>query len=65
MEFQDVMLDFCGILVKQVNRLQEDSRLTTAVVNCINGFLLKFGLDNFSRVTHLHTSELNHQFLTQ
>lgn len=58
-EFQDVMCAFLTTLLKQCNKLQEDSRLSAAVFSCLNAFLLKFGLDNFSRVLTIHTGMTN------
>lgn len=57
LEFQDAMLIFLGMLVKQIRILQEDSRLSTAVLNCVNIFLLRNGLDCFTSLLQLHKGQ--------
>ena len=58
LEFQDAMIVFLAKMVKQMDKLQEDSRLSTAIINCLNAFLLKNGLDVFSKVSKLYSSKL-------
>ena len=53
-EFQRDMLLFLQWMLKQLDGVLEDSRLCSAAVGCINAFLLRNGLDIFSKLGALH-----------
>ena len=56
-EFQRDTLLFLQWMLRQLEGVWEDSRLSGAGVGCINAFLLKNGLDVFSQLGLLHEGQ--------